>query len=359
MYVEKTRSGKYKCVIYVKDFSGKNKKLSVTIDKDTKKNRELALQTLLSKKEKYYNIENTTKVYLYDFMDNEYKEYVSKFRYNTVIKSLAYIRKIKEFAPNIEMKLINFKFCYDLIKKMSEKYSYNDNIKHLKKVLNYAYMLEYIPNIDFLRKLKKIPKKEKEIYYLEKDQVNDILKYYENIDYEFSLIIKFLVLTGLRIGEMITLTFDDVTDDYIDINKTAIHNKLAVNEPKTKSSYRKIILNEELKNIIAYQSIKLKNIRKIKPNFNENNIIFFNNKGGYKLYNGLQKKLSKYEELHLNFHIFRHTHASLLIENGISIDAVARRLGHSDTKITKAIYIHMTKKIQEKENEQFRTVKII
>lgn len=41
-------------------------------------------------------------------------------------------------------------------------------------------------------------------------------------------------------------------------------------------------------------------------------------------------------------HTLRHTHASLLMEQGIGIDAISRRLGHEDSKITREIYLHVT-----------------
>ena len=47
------------------------------------------------------------------------------------------------------------------------------------------------------------------------------------------------------------------------------------------------------------------------------------------------------------------------MEQGINIDTISRRLGHSDSKITREIYLHVTKKLQEKENAQLKGLKII
>lgn len=65
--------------------------------------------------------------------------------------------------------------------------------------------------------------------------------------------------------------------------------------------------------------------------------------------------------LHRNVtpHMLRHTHASLMLESGIDMDSIARRLGHSDSKVTKEIYLHITKKLQDKENEKIKNVKIL
>ena len=49
----------------------------------------------------------------------------------------------------------------------------------------------------------------------------------------------------------------------------------------------------------------------------------------------------------LNAHSFRHTHATQLIENGATANGVAGRLGHANAAITQNLYIHNTAKLQE------------
>ena len=49
----------------------------------------------------------------------------------------------------------------------------------------------------------------------------------------------------------------------------------------------------------------------------------------------------------LNAHSFRHTHTTVLIENGAPAKAVAGRLGHADATITQNLYTHNTLKLQE------------
>lgn len=49
----------------------------------------------------------------------------------------------------------------------------------------------------------------------------------------------------------------------------------------------------------------------------------------------------------LNTHSFRHTQATILIENGAPVKGVAGRLGHSSVNITQNLYTHDTRKLQE------------
>ena len=61
----------------------------------------------------------------------------------------------------------------------------------------------------------------------------------------------------------------------------------------------------------------------------------------------------------LTIHSLRHTHASLMMENGMDEQSIARRLGHTNSKVTKEIYLHVTKKMQERENQKIKSIRIL
>jgi integrase len=50
---------------------------------------------------------------------------------------------------------------------------------------------------------------------------------------------------------------------------------------------------------------------------------------------------------HFTPHSLRHTHATLLIAEGVSIPTVSRRLGHSSINTTSKIYIHAIQSADE------------
>lgn len=58
----------------------------------------------------------------------------------------------------------------------------------------------------------------------------------------------------------------------------------------------------------------------------------------------------------LNAHSFRHTHATQLIEVGVSAKAVAGRLGHANTQITQNLYTHNTLRLQEEAANGFAQI---
>ena len=51
---------------------------------------------------------------------------------------------------------------------------------------------------------------------------------------------------------------------------------------------------------------------------------------------------------HIRIHDFRHSHASVLINEGISIQEIARRLGHAKVEITWNTYAHLYPREEER-----------
>jgi integrase len=45
--------------------------------------------------------------------------------------------------------------------------------------------------------------------------------------------------------------------------------------------------------------------------------------------------------LEITFHSLRHTHASQLIDAGVDVVTIRKRLGHSSPKITLGVYAHL------------------
>lgn len=69
--------------------------------------------------------------------------------------------------------------------------------------------------------------------------------------------------------------------------------------------------------------------------------------------NWLNYLIKKYGLPHITPHHFRHTHVSLLLEAGVPLKEVSKRLGHKDGKITLEIYSHVMPKEEEKTATKF------
>ena len=55
----------------------------------------------------------------------------------------------------------------------------------------------------------------------------------------------------------------------------------------------------------------------------------------------------------IDYHSLRHTHATMLIENGADIKDVQKRLGHANINTTLQVYTHATEKMAERSVEIF------
>ena len=151
--------------------------------------------------------------------------------------------------------------------------------------------------------------------------------------------------TGLRIGEVCALTWDDINIELeiISIKRTIEriyiidgekrHTKLIINTPKTKNSIREIPITKELIRI-------LKPLKKI---VNGNYYILTNEAKPTepRTYRNYYKKLMKDLNIpELKFHGLRHSFATRCIESNCDYKTVSVILGHSNISTTLDLYVH-------------------
>ena len=148
--------------------------------------------------------------------------------------------------------------------------------------------------------------------------------------------------TGLRIGELLGLTWNDVDLDrgVIKITKTVYREKgengewrLCVDTPKTKASDRVIPLPEYITDMLRddYENAQTPYV--------------VENKKGERMsirsYQYIFERLTERAGIRkLNFHALRHTFATRAIECGMDIKTVADIMGHKNASITLDCYAH-------------------
>ncbi|WP_455046221.1 tyrosine-type recombinase/integrase [Leptotrichia trevisanii] len=155
----------------------------------------------------------------------------------------------------------------------------------------------------------------------------------------FSIAFKILFLCGLRVGELLALTFEDINfeTNEIDINKTISRDitGTTVAPPKTKNSIRTIYCPEDLVK-------EIENYKTSFYEFDEKERLFpFS-------YDALRRRLvsisKKCDLKQIRIHDFRHSHASYLLYKKVDIAAVSKRLGHKNIKVTLETYAHLIPK---------------
>ena len=216
-----------------------------------------------------------------------------------------------------------------------------------------------------------LPKKQEDItssdedLYYTKDELKQFLELVDDLnDIKLYAMFRMLAYTGMRKGELQALEWSDIDfmDNTININKTLSINsehKITVQTPKSKSSIRKISIDEEIKLILKRWKIKQKELFfSIGTRVKKNQLCFTNDITNDYLYlnftnDKLKKICKKHKFKEIKIHGFRHTHCSLLFESGFTIQEVQDRLGHSDLKTTMSIYAHVTEKQRDNMADKF------
>lgn len=227
-------------------------------------------------------------------------------------------------------------------------------IKKLKALLNFGIEYGYDARPLSIRPFKVIQQpSDISAKYLTSEELQDVLDQLYSTNYYLT---KFLALTGCRFGEASALTISDYDGDYITINKTQWNG--SVHSAKTDNSHRQIYVQAELRKLMA-EYLAFRNTLLVARGV-RTDLIFFSKTGTMIRAQNYDHVLKQIEsDKHLHAHIFRHTHASLLAEAGYSLEAISRRLGHSDSEITKKIYLHVTEKMKAKEEAQLDRIRLI
>ena len=172
------------------------------------------------------------------------------------------------------------------------------------------------------------------------------------------------LFTGLRIGEICALRWEDVSllerTIYIHQTLQRVQNlsanvpktKIIITTPKSACSIRTIPLPDELYNIlIKHQKASV-------------GYLLTNDDNKFVEPRTLQNKFKKIlRDIHItdtNFHTLRHTFATRCIELGFDIKSLSEILGHATVNITMNRYVHPTLEMKKKNMQKlsyFLTVK--
>lgn len=369
MWIEETKNGKYKfCERYTDYITGKKKRVSVTMDKNTPKNRKLATEMLNKKIQSSTTIDtnNITLEQLIEKYRTYQKQTVKLSTYNrncTVTNSFMKLLGKDSLVNNYTAAYINDKF----LASGREPGTLNEFLTRFKALIRWGYNNDYIKDISYLNKLtrfKDISQREKIAdKYMEPEEVTKLLDYIKSTkEYHWHYFTQFLLLSGLRVGEAIALTLDDVDLDnrLIHVTKTYDPNAQIITSPKTAQSYRDVYIQDELFSLLQRAKLFYKE-QKLLHNA-DNNYFFVSKNGNLVHYASYSKYLRHASSVsigrRIKVHALRHTHASLLLAEGINIDTISRRLGHENSKITKEIYLHVTEKLKSKDNEALRGINL-
>lgn len=236
-----------------------------------------------------------------------------------------------------------------------------------RAMINYAVKMEYIPRNPLIvaGNFKAPLSKAKEMLYYTPDEwikyknaAYEICSEYESkgdlLKWGYYVFFCIAFYTGLRKGEIGALAWKDINGDAISVTKS-VAQKLkgddVITPPKNRSSIRTIQIPKPLKAILEEHKARCQTF----DSFNDSYLIC----GGVKALRdtSVQKMNVRFANAAgvkvIRIHDFRHSHASLLANEGINIQEIARRLGHSKIEMTWNTYAHLYPREEE------RAVKIL
>ena len=200
---------------------------------------------------------------------------------------------------------------------------------------------------------------EKPIKPIEGENVNKFLTAIKGHKYE--TLYKVTLFTGVRQGEVLGLTWDDINfaDSTISINKQLQKERIDGGGGK----YRFVPLKNDKGRIIAPATYVLDALHDHKMKQNELQLksggvwdnplnLVFTDELGHHLYT--QTVLKQFKRIVDNigipetrFHDLRHTYATLALQNGDDIKSVSEALGHATVAFTLDVYGHVTQKMKK------------
>ncbi len=359
----------------------------------TKKEAEKALRLALKEFEDEGKVIKESSLSVSEYFEYWYQKYVllhCKHNTQTYYKNLI-TNHINPTLGYIKLKSITPRILQDFIDKKYLSGISKNSLETLKSTLSGAFKYAVFP-CEFIKENPvqyiKLPK-----YKDNKSEIGekivskeDFEKIMERFDESSSFYIPLLIgyYTGARIGEVFALTWEDIDfeEKTLNINKQILKKGKHWYFETTKSyeSNRIIIIGDTLLDILQkhrqsqlnnkdkygnfynknYEILETDNVnsqrRIVRIDYNANQVI------GKELFflctkeNGdivtpesfkYASRVIHYElKINFTFHFFRHTHATMLLENGATFKGVQNRLGHDCIETTLNTYAHVTKKAQ-------------
>ncbi|MBQ4099933.1 MAG: site-specific integrase, partial [Oscillospiraceae bacterium] len=164
--------------------------------------------------------------------------------------------------------------------------------------------------------------------------------------------------TGMRLGELCALRWEDIDDDCIKVRQTmqrlsknnGVGTELFIGTPKTETSVRLIPIPSFLKELIEEFRIR-----------GAGEKYFLGSKDKHIVEpRVMQYKFKKYLlDAHIekaNFHALRHSFATRAVEVGFEIKSLSELLGHANVQITLQKYVHSSFALKQDNMELLKSV---
>lgn len=309
-------------------------------------------------KERFYGAKITVSM-LYELLKEEDSINCRKISYiNTQDNN--YNRHIKDYFSKVDnVGKLTYEDTYQFREYLKQKVAQNSNkplstntinkiMILLKKIFDVGLRKGYYAT-NPVKLLKKLPIEKTKMQFWTVEEFQQFLTLFEPEEYNIKLLFTVLFFTGLRLGEALALTWQDIdfSSNTIHITKSIYVNKgiSHISTTKTKAGTRRIIINKKLSQELQHWQQQQKHLLE---QFTSDSLTLqvFQSNPLTITKNAIEKQYKKILERDdtlkkIRIHDFRHSHASLLINQGEDYLVVKERLGHASIMTTIDTYSHL------------------
>lgn len=300
---------------------------------------------------------NTVFIDYYDQWIELYK--AGAIRNVTLQKYYTTAKNLRKIVPNLKISELD-RYAYQGIlneyAKTHEKQTVQDFHHQVKACIADLFhdgVIETDPTYRAVIKGKQ-PTIKKKPKFLQEEELKKLIKSLDlgtkvNMDWFVMLVAK----TGLRFAEALGLTPNDFDfkNNTLSVTKTWKYRGTTGGFMPTKneSSVRTIAIDWQL---VGQFGPIVNSLPKDEPIF-----VSKDDNGHYKrIFNStynhfLEQKCKKAGVTVISFHGLRHTHASILLSAGVTIQSISKRLGHSNVTTTQEVYAHVIDALAQKDNQ--------
>lgn len=235
-----------------------------------------------------------------------------------------------------------------LTKPLSQK-TILEHHRLLRAMLHKAVYWQLIVNNPAERVQPPKARKPKRKYY-DDEQCKILLENLETQEIKYKVAIIITIFTGVRLGELMGLEWDDIDfrNGIISINKASQYlseKGVFTKDPKTESSIREVAIPDFVVSLLEQYKLWYDEQKSFCGElWIDSNRLFVQADGKPMHPSTISKWFVKFvEQIGLpviNFHGLRHTNATLLIAQNIEVPIVSARLGHAQITTTLNFYVH-------------------
>lgn len=292
------------------------------------------------------------------YMKNSLKQstYVSYEGYIRIhLKPVLGGLQLKEITPRLLQEFYNYKVSTE---GLSPKTVVNINL-FLHKALSFAVNEGYIPSNPASGL--NLPQGQKpQIEILTRDEQAQLMR--ATYHHRYGVFIRLVLFTGMRIGELLGLRWEDVDTQagMLHVRRTLnrlkkknrptapgeLKTEIVIQTPKSQNSIRSIpLLPNVVQDLINWKAMQRSDQQAAGESYIDSGMIVTNPLGGY-----MEPRTFKdaYDQIlalaglrHFTFHALRHTFASRAIEQGMDPKTVSVLLGHASVSFTMDTYTHV------------------